>query len=356
MRILHVIPNLGSGGAEKMLVDLIKEMLSQNIKCEVAVLTKNNNFFGKELDILNIPVYYGDTSKVYNIRNILFLKNIIKTKEYNCIHTHLYAPQLFTPLACQLINKKIQLLTTEHSTHNKRRNNKIFYLLDKWMYMQYSKIVAITKDTRTQLINYLPNLASNTVVIENGINEKIYSNAEPLAYNEISAEIKDEEKIILMVAGMREQKDPETLIRASKLLPKECRVVFVGEGERMEEVKRYAKEFGRNNILFLGARTDVPSLMKAATVFVLSSKWEGFGLVVVEAAAAGLPIIATDVEGLRDVVAKVGGNTFTPYDEKELSQLITQNLNEKIKKRSISTFSISTTAKKYLELYEVIIK
>lgn len=75
-----------------------------------------------------------------------------------------------------------------------------------------------------------------------------------------------------MVAARREQKDQETLIRASKLLTSEYRMIFVGDGERMEEVKQYAKDYGADNILFLGNRKDVPAIMKTVDIFVLSSK------------------------------------------------------------------------------------
>ena len=131
----------------------------------------------------------------------------------------------------------------------------------------------------------------------------------------MSEEIGEGEKIVLMVAAMREQKDHETLIRASKLLPQEYRIIFVGEGERMEEVQNYARENGSASILFLGRRADVPSIMKASDVFVLSSKWEGFGLVVVEAAATGLPVVASDVDGLNGVVKTIGGQVIEQFNE-----------------------------------------
>ena len=167
--ILHVITTLNSGGAEKMLVDLVREMQNQGVECEVAVLTPLHNFFGQKIEKLGIPVYYGPTEKVYSVKNILFLKRIIENNKYDCIHTHLFASQLFMPLALKLARKYIPLITTEHSTHNKRRDSKKFYWLDNWLYLQYDKIIAITVDTQENLRSYLPNTGSKIVVIENGI-------------------------------------------------------------------------------------------------------------------------------------------------------------------------------------------
>ena len=127
MKILHVIPNMQSGGAEKMLVDIVEEMQLKKHHCEVAILTKTNNFFGEQLEKLNIPIYYGENSKVYTLKNIYFLMKIIKKNDYDVIHTHLFGPQIFTPIALKLAFKKIPLITTEHSTHNRRRENRFFF-------------------------------------------------------------------------------------------------------------------------------------------------------------------------------------------------------------------------------------
>lgn len=356
MKVLHVIPTLGSGGAEKMLVDIVKEMQNQGIQCEIAVLTDTENFFGKDLLKLNVTIYYGPTTKIYTIKNILFLKKLIQTNEYDCIHTHLFSPQLFTPIAMKLALKQIPLITTEHSTHNKRRDSKKFYLLDSWLYAQYEKIIAITTETKQNLAGYLPSTESKTCIIENGINVKQYSEASPIARNQLSPEIRDDEKIILMIAAMREQKDHETLIRTSKLLPQVYRVIFVGDGERMEEIQQYAKDYGRDNIIFLGRRSDVPSIMKAADIFVLSSKWEGFGLVVVEAAATGLPVIASNVDGLNEVVNTIGGQVFEPYNEDDLAKKIVNSLKAEKKHLDVSKYTIQETVSKYIDLYKDILK
>lgn len=351
MKILHIIPTLGSGGAEKMLVDTIKEMKERGIECEVAVLTKKNDFFGENMTALNIPIYYGDTNKVYTLKNINFLKKILQKNNYDCIHSHLYAPQLFLSTVLKTIRKKTLVVTTEHSTDNRRRNNPIFKTLDKWMYHTYDGIICITKATEVNLLKYLPTLKGKTTVIENGIDVSRYANAVPLKRKAISLDLNEEDKVILMVAAMRDQKDHETLIRASRLLPENYKVVFVGDGERMGSVKEYALVNGSDSILFLGSRKDVPSLMKTADVFVLSSKWEGFGLVVVEAAAAGLPVVASNVVGLNDVVKTIGGKVFEPFNEKELaSQIIEESSNENIK-NDVSNYTIQTMVDKCLEFY-----
>lgn len=358
MKVLHIISTLSSGGAEKMLIDIVREMKRQNINCEVAVLTKKNNFFGEQLTALNIPVYYGKTNKVYSVKNILFIRDILKNNKYDCIHTHLFSPQLFTIIAMMLTKYRYPLITTEHSTHNRRRSMKLFYLLDYWMYKKYNGIIAISNGTKEQLSAYLPDTFKKTVVIENGIQIEKYKYAKPYSKIKLHPSLNKDDKIILMVAAMREQKDHETLIRASKILPDNYRVVFVGEGKRFSEVKEYASKYGRNNIIFLGRRNDVPSIMASSDVFVLSSNWEGFGLVVVEAAAAGLPIVASNVDGLNQIVRDLGGYLFEPGNEVDLAKGILVAVDSKIKlnQENLNKYSIKKTVASYVEFYKKVIK
>lgn len=355
MKILHVITTLSSGGAEKMLVDIVKEMKRQSINCEVLIMTKEGDFFGKQLAALNIPVFYGETKSVYSLKNILFIRKILMSNHYDCIHTHLFAAQLFTAIACKLLLTRKPLITTEHSTHNKRREKSIFFKLDKWMYSQYEKIIAISSGTKYNLAKYLPETENKIVVIKNGIEINRYEKAIPIKRSILEKGFSEEEKMILMVAAMREQKDHETLIRASKLLPEDYRVVFVGDGERLSNIKSYAKDRGRENILFLGKRSDIPEIMKSADVFVLSSKWEGFGLVVLEAAATGLPIVASDVEGLKEVVQDIGGMLFKKGDEKELAEKIIISVSNHVmlsQHENLENYTVKKTVASYIEVYQ----
>ncbi len=355
MRILHIITTLSSGGAEKMLVDIIRETKRQGIQCEIIVLTKKDNFFGEELTKLNVPVYYGLTNNIYSIKNIYFIREILKKHTYDCIHTHLFASQIFTSMVLKITCQKTLLVTTEHNTHNRRRESRKFYLLDRWMYDQYDKIIAITNGTKDNLVKYLPNTAEKTIVIENGIDIIQYQTAPAIQWNQVIPTFASGEKIILMAAAMREQKDHETVIRASKLLPKHYRIVFVGEGERLEQVKEYAENFGQGNITFLGRRSDLPSLMKSADVFVLSSHWEGFGLVVVEAAATGTPVVASNVTGLNEVVSNIGGILFNPGDEEDLATKIANVLNDELLIMNSDKYSIKQTVDQYIKIYKKLI-
>lgn len=352
MKVLHIIPTLASGGAEKMLVDIVEEMKKYDIGIEILVLSKIDDFYSDKIKKLGIPLHFGKYEKIYHFFHISTIRNFIKKGGFDIIHTHLFAPQLFTAIAKFFTFKRFKLVTTEHSTHNRRREITLFRFLDKWMYSQYDKIIAITDGVKLELTKYLPFTLNKTIVINNGIKLDEYKNANTIDRKQLVENYNQGDILILMVAAMRSQKDHETVIRATKLLPENYHILFVGDGERTVEVKDYAKKYGSPNIHFLGRRSDVPSIMKSSDIFVLSSHWEGFGLVAVEAMATGLPVIASDVVGLREVVSNAR-NLFNVGDEKDLSEKVqglalARNYKEPY---NLERFSIQNTVKKYIQVY-----
>ncbi|MFS0576482.1 glycosyltransferase [Sporosarcina sp. 179-K 3D1 HS] len=357
MRVLHIIPTLESGGAEKMLVDIAEEMKDAGVSVEILVLSRNHDFYGEKLKELNIPTHYSPVDRVYHPLQMFQVAKHLKRK-FDVVHAHLFAPQLYTACMKGLTGRRTAYITTEHNTYNRRREKRYFKLLDRWMYHQYAKIIANTEGTKEELVRYLPGTARKTVVVHNGIYLKRYRDAEPLPRYTLAPTYREKDKLVVMVAAMREQKDYETVIRASKLLPDHYHILFVGTGERCAEVMAYAKEHGSRNIHFLGRRDDVPSILKSCDIFVLSSHWEGFGLVAVEAMAAGLPVVVSDVPGLRDVVDGAGF-LFKGGDEEDLTEkMLDVSLkpataqHERARHVQLARFSIEQMVARYLELYK----
>lgn len=353
MNILHIIPTLGMGGAEKLLVDSLKYYKKHGVTCTVAVLTHADDVYGENIKQQGIELIISKEKSNYSIKNVLFIKRILEQRKYDVVHCHLYAAQLFTPLALKLSSYRPAFLTTEHSTSNRRRAIPIFKFFDKKMYKAYDQIICISNATKQSLTDYLPLLNEKLVVIENGIDVEPFQQVEPINWLEVLEDYQGE-KIVLMVASLRKEKDPFTLIKAARLLGPNYRVVFVGDGALVEEAQALVRNENIGNVCFLGKRKDVPSLMKAADIFVLSSHWEGFGLVVVEAAAAGLPIVASDVPGLRDIVLSLGGRLFEVQNAKDLANQIEQA--EQQQTQFDSRYEIESMVLKYIQVYKATIK
>lgn len=149
-------------------------------------------------------------------------------------------------------------------------------------------------------------------------------------------------KTIIMIARMDKIKDQETLIKAYAKIQDKCNLVLVGDGERREKLEQIAIKHGLDpRKIFLGSRLDVPTLLAKADIFALSTTQdEGFGIVLIEAMAAGLPIIATDVPACREVLDNGSAGILIPPQRvdiwiKEIKELIScQNKLDYYKKKS----------------------
>lgn len=301
MKILHVITSLRSGGAEKLMVDLLPRLKSKGFDVDLLLFDGTETPFRRAVETDGIKVFdLGKGGTVYS--PLRLLKLIPFMKKYDVIHTHNTAPQLFAAIGSVLCS--VVLCTTEHNTSNRRRGWRWYAPIDKWMYSRYRKVICISQKTEENLRSSINNFPAETITIYNGIPIENYSTAEPAKeFERCSTDIVK----IIMVAGFRYQKDQPTVIRAIKKLPDNYHLFLVGDGDRRKEYEELIKELDLSQrVHLLGLRSDVPSLLKAADISIVSSHWEGFGLAAVEAMAAGKPLIATNIPGLSEVVKGAG--------------------------------------------------
>ena len=198
------------------------------------------------------------------------------------------------------------------------------------MYGQYNHVICISRVAEEKLRQYMGGdwidktkpRYKHISTINNGVDVDAICNATP--NNELLT-LKENRKAILMVAGFRDAKDQDTVTKALSSLDKDkFELWFAGVGERIEEVQQLSKSLGVDDrVRFLGLRTDIPNVLKAADIIVMSSHWEGLSLSNVEGMSAHKPFIASDVNGLREVT-KGYGILFPHEDAKALANEINQ--------------------------------
>ena len=359
MKILHVITSLRTGGAEKLMVDLLPLLKSYGNEVELLLFDGIRTPFFKQLDSLNIPIHsIKEGGSVYDPRNIFYIRKIVSN--YDIVHSHNTSPQLFSIIAKALSHcKSTKFVTTEHNTTNRRRRKIIFKPIDRWMYQQYDKVICVSNNVEEELRRYLGDDSSNICTIYNGIDLSRFSCLTDSSHEELKDSF-----IITMVAAFRKQKDQMTLIRALSMLPKNFKLQFVGTGdeELIDKAKRLVNELNLiEQVEFLGVRTNVPEIMRASSIVVLSSHWEGFGLSAVEGMASGRPFIASDVDGLREIVGGYG-LLFPHEDAQALADIIMRLSQDKTYAEQIATkcqerakqFDIAVMAQKYNCVYKVL--
>ena len=333
MKVLHIINNLGSGGAEKLLEDLIPLMNKmENVEVDILLLTDEKNVFHDSLINKGVKVDVVKYRNMYDIRNIFEIKKHIVDGDYDIVHTHTFPTQYWVALSRMFIgNKKVKFITTEHSTHNRRREKFYFRYIDKLIYSQYDSIISITEKTRDNLIDWIDpkhKKIDKHVVIENGVDIAKIKAALPYKKNELINGITENTKLICMVGRFSEAKDQPSLIRAVSKLSRDIHLILVGEGPLMGDNEELAEELGiSDRVHFLGFRQDIPRILKTVDIVVLSSNWEGLSLASIEGLASGKPFIASKVPGLEEIV-EGHGVLFEKGNYNQLCEIITSLLND----------------------------
>lgn len=350
MRILHVITSLRTGGAEHLMVDLLPRLRDLGNEVELLLFDGTRTPFYEQLEATGIPIHQLTLGgNVYNPLNIFRLMRYFRG--FDIIHTHNTACQLFVPIARMLSNSKVKLFTTEHSSNNRRRGHRVLAIIDRWVYNRYDKIICISDKTQSNLELHIGK-KDNICTICNGVDTQRF-------YHTIKDTSNQNQFIITMVASFSAAKDQDTLIRAIALLPDKFKLWLVGDGERRNILESQIAELGlQSRVKLLGIRTDIPAVLEQSDICVLSSHWEGFGLAAVEAMAAGRPVIASDVDGLREVVNDYG-IPFPEGNAQALASAILGLFKDSKHYRQVAQqcqqraqeFDISVMAEQYANLY-----
>jgi glycosyltransferase involved in cell wall biosynthesis len=351
MRILQIINSLQIGGAQRLLADFLPLMNRQH-DVELLTLKDDPSPFAQQLHEVGIKMHCLNIKSLYNPLVALKIRRFLKRQpRYDIIHVHLFPALYWVPLATAGMRQ--HLIWTEHSTSNRRQQKLFFRYADRMAYSQYDKIICISQATCNSLGEWMGAQANDSrlCVIENGIDTAKFIRKKTE---------RQQPYTLIQVSRFEASKDQDTVIRAMPLLPQDIQLVFVGDGSRMEACKELCKKLNvQDRVRFLGARADIAQLLSEADIAIQSSHWEGFGLTAVEAMAAGLPVIATNVDGLRQVVEDAG-MLFTQGDEKELAQTIsllinTPTLYHDLSEKSLQQakyYDISNMTDKYMEIYE----
>jgi len=354
MRILHVITSLRTGGAEHLLVDLLPRLRDGGENdVDLLLFDGTETPFYHELEQKGIAVHtLGKGGNVYNPSNVLRMVRYVP--QYDIIHTHNTACQLFAPMARAISFTRKRLVTTEHSANNRRRGKWWCKPIDRWMYNRYAAIICIADQTCDNLKKYIGD-KSNIYTIYNGVD-----------VGRFLRPIKDlsnqHEFVVTMVASLSAAKDQDTVIRAMSHLPENYRLQLVGGGDREQQLRRLCADLSLDaRVTFMGVRTDVPDILAGTDVVVLSSHWEGLSLSSIEGMASGRPFVASDVDGLREMVG--GAGVLFPHgDDKALADTIQRLCETPDEYRTVAQrcqekakqYDISIMARNYLELYEKI--
>lgn len=361
MKILHVTTSLRMGGAERLVSELAPRFRDDGIDVDVLIFNGEETAFKQQLrqkGIRIIELNDGCYYKYFNPKHLFQLLPYLK--RYDIVHTHNTAPQLFAALG-GLLNRRTVLVTTEHSTSNRRRKSKCYAPVDRWLYGRYSKIICISDKAAENLKKHVHRDDSAICTIYNGIDLGKFVSA---AHDRDIVEKYGDCKRLFMVSRFGIAKDHKTVIRAMAQLPPEYHLFFVGDGSTRPSCEALADELAvSDRVHFLGTRADIAELLKSAHIAILSSHWEGMPLAAIEAMSARRPLIASDVDGISETV-EGAGVLFEHENADDLAAKIKAVAEDEALYGEIADrcharaqeYDISVTVKRYEELYRSLLE
>ena len=362
MKILHYINNLSSGGAEKLLTDILPLMKKEGHEISLIISNSNRNMKRHEEVFKSNKIKVIDlNSSFYNPFQIISLIKFINKGEYDIVHAHLFPSQYWLALASIFISKNIKLIKTEHNASNNRRKYKLLRFLDIAVYNQYDLIISITEKVNRNLLNWL-NRKSKTKVISNGVNLSEINDAQ-IVENINGIYFKNFKNILMVGSFDFSKKNQMFLLKVLKHLPNNYRLFFAGEGPNLANVKLKAEHLGLSErVFFLGVRSDVYSIIKSVDLNILSSFHEGLSGYTLESLASGKPFLGSKVEGIKDIVPD-NSFLFENNNPKALAvkiESIINNFEEKkhmlIKaKKHVAIYDIEKMTRNYLYTYKSVI-
>lgn len=359
MKIVHLISSLKTGGAERLLVDLCK-INDYSMNSMVVVIINN------VVDDVMLSDLKSTGAKVIELKRkpggqklkyIYLIRNYIKGLKPEILHMHGDIEVFFGSLASLWMGNKT--VCTLHSISLWRMSLKgklIKYIATRLI----DKFIAISDAVRNDFMKGTSMNGGNIQVIPNGI---------PLQKFRRKEQSSDSSEIICVARLESEKKGQDILIRALAKLKKdgiECSCKFVGEGQSRGYLERLVVESSLgNNIKFLGNRSDVSELLANAGVFILPSRCEGFGITIIEAMAIGIPVIASNIDGPKEIITHgENGLLFESENEHELAEKIkmmfnADNLRDRLVNNaflSVHEYSIKKMYNKYLAVYNDLVR
>jgi glycosyltransferase involved in cell wall biosynthesis len=360
MKILYVITRSEIGGAQAVVLAYLRSLRD---RVDLALATGEEGFLADEARALGVSVFVvpelvPEISPRLDGRAVRALYRIIRAYKPDLVHAHSSKAGLLGRLASSLA--RIPSVFTAHGfafTENAGALRRIMAILSESVATKLGNAVIAVSDYDGDLAVRCHVLARNEVhVIHNGIADVSFR-ATPAAEPQVN---------IAMVARFATPKAHDCLLRALNGLQGNFKLWLIGDGPNMEAARAQSVELGLGRrVIFMGARCDVPELLGKAHVFVLASNYEGLPISILEAMRAGLPVVATDVGGVRECVrdqvtgflvprADVGGLRTRLFDLIS-SPALRERMGHAGRKLYEAEFTESVMIEKSMEVYEAVL-
>ncbi|HEY9051908.1 MAG TPA: glycosyltransferase [Gammaproteobacteria bacterium] len=364
-KVAHFIDSDDPGGAETLIIDLVKALTKRGYEPEVYLF--GNSWLEEHCQKYEIPFHIVPYESLYRSKYtlpffILLFTRYLKNKHIHYIHTHLFDTVLPTSIAARILN--IPHIATLHDKYSIEDSPFRISVL-KFAARLGTLLVPVSRDIKTLLVANEAIDDKSLQVIYNGVDVEKFDRLVK-AIDIHNLDLTPDVFVFICVARLIDLKAHDVLIEAFERLVKQgypVKLLLAGDGPLMGTYQKAINDRDLNDyIRLLGQRGDVAELLKSSDCFVLASMSEGLSCSIIEAMAASLPVIATNVGGNPELVNEEENgylvqtrNVDALYEKllimvnnKEKAQV----MGEASRKRVISDFTLEAMVEKYIRLYK----
>lgn len=328
--VLHLIGTLSPGGAERNLYYLAESMAGSRLRYGICCLVERGDF-ADEIAGPRLPVLDLNFRKRHFLRTVLRLRRLLKQHGVTVLHTHLYYPGFIGRIAAWLAGVPV-VITHEHGKT----------LWKKWYHRAFERMATGRTDLRIAVSQDIMNLRMRTEgtppdkirVVYNAVDPSHFDADEETRRRTREALGVDNFMVVGTVGRLVDAKSYDLLLDVARVVCDEkpyVRFILAGAGPLEPDLlkKRDALNL-KEHFLFLGQRRDIPELLAATDLYVISSKREGLPISLIEAMMAGKPVISTAVGGIPDTLTQAcDGILVEPGDREALARAIIDLLNNR---------------------------
>lgn len=366
-RVLYLTTNSKMGGTERVIFNLARHFHGRDYAVHVATLMGPGTL-QELLAAEGVPATHLEMRSKIDVPVILRLRRLLREFEPDLFCTYLFHANHLGRIVARLSGFS-RIITVQESADLWRRWH--HNIPDRATAGLVSQFIANSEAVKTRFCAFARVGPERVRVIHNGIDLAPYRDPDPATRAEARAELglAEGEVAFITVAHVFAYKGYFELVAAAEEVARqhpEARWLFVGSGRADEAVRDRIRAAGlENRVRMLGIRTDVPRLLQAADGFVLPSHWEGCPLSLLEAMAAGLPVIASRVGGIPELVTEGETGLLTPPGEAgpladAMAGLVEDgntraSLGARGRERALAEFGLETQLERTRDVYEEVL-
>ncbi|MBZ9577972.1 glycosyltransferase family 4 protein [Patescibacteria group bacterium] len=333
LNVLHIVTKLELGGAQKSALDIVS--ILNKTRYNLSLVSSNDGILLPdalnipEINTAFLPALKRTISPLKDLRTLISLTRFIKNKNFDIVHTHSSKAGILGRWAARLAGVPVILHTIHGWGFHQWQNplaRRLFIFLERLTARITDKLIAVSQSVIKKGLNARIGTEDKYALLEYGIPLQKFTGCQAdIKKKKEELGLKTDSNVVGMVACFKPQKAPEDFIKVAALVKKnfpETKFLLVGDGVLRRKLEGLRKRFAlEKDVIFTGWRRDIPQILSILDVFMLTSLWEGSPIVLLEAMASAVPIVATSTGGAQEIIRNgINGFLVSPGNIQTMAQ------------------------------------